>query len=129
MRRTSSWFAVALASLLLAGSGCDPTDPVAVDAGVDAGADAGADAGVPEADQTISATIGFLGGSLTLPDGATLTVPVGALATDVAFTLSRIPGSEGQPHEYALQPTGTTFGRRPRFAFPSAERRVPRASA
>lgn len=127
MRLTSPAWIVVISSLLVS-SGCNPSDPGAdagSDAGLDAGPDAGldpqdagSDAGIPGADGITSGTIGFRGGSLRLIDGATVTVPVGALTTDVDFTFSLHPGQEGQPPEYVLEPAGTTFARPATISLP-----------
>ena len=55
---------------------------------------------------TVSAVIGSAGGSLSIPNGIKLTVPKGAVSSNVTFSITRLPGNVVA---YDFQPHGTKF--------------------
>jgi hypothetical protein len=60
----------------------------------------------PVTQATVSAVIGSAGGSLAIPNGLRLTVPQGAVTTNVTFSITRRPGSVVA---YDFQPHGIKF--------------------
>lgn len=60
----------------------------------------------PATTASVSAVIGAQGGSLSLADGIRVTVPKGAVATNITFKVTRLAGNTVA---YDFQPHGTTF--------------------
>lgn len=60
----------------------------------------------PVSQATATRVIGPDGGSLSIPNGITVTVPKGAVSTNVTFSVTRLPGTIVA---YDFQPHGTTF--------------------
>ena len=60
----------------------------------------------PVTEASAARTIGPEGGSFSIPNGITVTVPAGAVRTSTAFSVTRLPGSIVA---YEFQPHGTTF--------------------
>jgi hypothetical protein len=55
---------------------------------------------------TASRVIGAAGGTLSIPNGIQITVPAGAVSSNVTFSVTRLPG---KIVAYDFQPHGTTF--------------------
>ena len=58
------------------------------------------------AQTTVSKVIGPAGGSLSIPNGIKVTVPPGAVASNLTFSVTRLPGTIVA---YDFQPHGTVF--------------------
>lgn len=70
----------------------------------------------PPGNPTVEATIGATGGTLTMNDGFTLTVPAGAVAADTVFSVTVVSsppaladGLTRVGRVYELEPSGVTF--------------------
>ncbi|MDF1503706.1 hypothetical protein [Roseisolibacter sp. H3M3-2] len=61
---------------------------------------------VPATQASVAKTIGPAGGTLSLGSGLTMVVPAGAVAGNVAFSITRVPGTIVA---YDFQPHGTKF--------------------
>jgi len=60
----------------------------------------------PVTQTTVSKVIGAAGGSFSIPNGIAITVPPGAVTSNVTFSVTRLPGSIVA---YEFQPHGITF--------------------
>lgn len=87
---------------------------------------------------TTRAVIGPAGGTLRLPDGATIVVPPGALTRRVEMSVREIlPPSQGGPPPglavvgkwYAFEPRSVEFGRPAKISLPYDPRRLPSSAA
>jgi len=102
-----------LAGMVVCLVACNSESPAMVDAPEGATDGANADAASSDPPGTMaSMMIGSTGGSLEA-DGATLVIPGGALASDVAITITKTtdPGPYGTSPStiYVLEPEGQTF--------------------